>query len=120
MLKRSFFLFFLTVLTCAAAPMTRAETPVVACGTPAPADLNTDPGGTYCDIYTRQLAYIEEDRKFREQLKERQKNFVAPGIKAANQYKEDLKAYYESYESEKPQDFGDLTANEPYGPGLNP
>lgn len=90
-----------------------AEGKIVTCGTPAPADLETDPGIDVCDIYTRQLAYKAERDAFHEQMKERQENFAAPSIEAYQNYRESLdKMYYPDEDAQSDEAVEDEIGNE--------
>ena len=115
MIKRSIFAFSLLVLTCAVLSSARAETPIVTCGVPDEAVLNTDPGGEFCDSYSRQLAYAAEAKKFSALLKERQKNFAQPGFKAVNKYRADMRAYH-GYDEEESKDSASAEAFGPTEP----
>ncbi len=121
MFKKSLFALFLVFLTCAAIETAQADTPVVSCGVPDAAALETDPGGTFCDFYSRQLAYAPEAKKFRVLLKERQKNFGAINVKVERQYRKDMRAYhgYEEEPEEQPADESAESA-EAFGPAINP
>lgn len=69
-----------------------ADGKVVECGKAVSGDIPTDPGIDFCDIFSRQLEYSESRRKFSAQLRERQKNFIAPRIEAARNYENNLHA----------------------------
>lgn len=123
MLKCSLFalLMLFSVLPGAAL----AETVVKTCGVPQTGQAETDPGGTYCNIHDRRLAYARENVKFRNDLEQRRKNFVAPQQEALGQYQDAVKSYYDSNESEQsgsPAHAEDETAGPPVpdAAGLNP
>jgi hypothetical protein len=67
-----------------------AEGKVVECGMPVTGDIDTDPAVDFCDIYTRQLDFAADRKKFSEQLRERQKNFAAPSIEAGRTYNKNM------------------------------
>lgn len=81
-MKSFFFILPLTLIVLMPF-MARAEVEMRECGAPPPAEMETNPGGHYCNPYNRRSAYKAEDDKFRKLLKERQKNFAAPSNKAA-------------------------------------
>ncbi|MGQ0526829.1 MAG: hypothetical protein ACT4OY_02175 [Alphaproteobacteria bacterium] len=59
---------------------------VVQCGTPAPANLETEVPQDYCDIYSRQLNYREDTLEFHDQIEERRRNFAGPMNEARHNY----------------------------------
>lgn len=77
-------LFLLMLMFSAGAAM--AQGTVVDAGPVSTYNLNTDDVSNFPDIYTRQLAYVEERKKLRAQLEERQKNFNAPREEAHRNY----------------------------------
>ncbi|MCD8497618.1 MAG: hypothetical protein LRZ85_05760 [Alphaproteobacteria bacterium] len=52
----------------------------------------------YCDYYTRRFQYIEEQKRFRQQLDERRANYVRYREAAVNNYKDELELYYDMME----------------------
>lgn len=72
-----------------------AQNEIVHCSDPVVSTVTTDPGFKFCNIYDRQLAYKENRSDFYKQLKERQKNFAAPGLEAQNQYLKDVETMHE-------------------------
>ncbi|MCF8495797.1 MAG: hypothetical protein K9G62_03920 [Alphaproteobacteria bacterium] len=60
------------------------------CGQALGADLETDPGFSYCDIYQRQIEYQEGRTEFVEKLDHRRANYIAPRQQALNAYQEAL------------------------------
>src|SRR5689334_19398635 len=121
MLQKSLFALFMVLLACAASPAVAAEAEITECGVPSQAQLNTD-AMAYCDIHGRRLAYSDEDKKFRDLIEQRRKNYAAPGIKAINQHKDDLKARYDAHTPASAA--GPAAESEQAGPavpnGLNP
>jgi hypothetical protein len=122
MLKPSFFAIFLLSLVMFTVHTASAAAEIHECGKPQPAELKTE-AEPYCNIYGRQLAYGEEDKKFRDLLLERQKNFGEPGNQAAAQYREDVRALYgfpkqDSAKSDNKGPDSDDTG-EAYGPTVN-
>jgi hypothetical protein len=115
------FLVFAILAVCMAIPAAHAETDTIyACGQALSAEkdnFQTDPGekANFCDIYTRQLAYAEEKRKFREKLIERQKNFVEPRTQAWAQYEKNLDTRWKTNNSAY-QERMKRVASEPAGP----
>ena len=75
--------------------MASAQNEVVHCSDPIVSTVTTDPGFKFCNIYDRQLAYKENRDDFYKQLKDRQKNFAAPGLEAQNQYRKDVETMHE-------------------------
>jgi hypothetical protein len=122
MFKIPVFTTFLLFVTVFAVSAIAAEIPVQECGKPDPAQLNTDPGGVYCNIYSRQLNYAEEDAKFRKLLQERQKNFGAPSLKAVRQYRKDIKTLHGFDDTEQSDPGSDAKSGETeaFGPAINP
>ena len=122
MLKTSTFALALLVLTVL--PATAAEPVVTECGVPPPAQLDTG-SIPYCNIHDRRFGYKDEADKFRKLLDERRANYIAPGQKAMNQFKDDLKARHDAYEPPKPAGEPAKSADELAGPpipsdGFNP
>ena len=99
-----------------------AEIPIQECGKPPAAELKTDPGGVYCNIYSRQLAYADEAVKFRKLMIERQKNFAAPSLKASQQYREDVRTRHGFPKHKTSNDDAEpgFPESEAFGPELNP
>ncbi|MCE7887492.1 MAG: hypothetical protein DYH13_08360 [Alphaproteobacteria bacterium PRO2] len=82
----------------------------------------TEPGvGEYYDIYSRRIAYMQENVKFRRDLETRRKNFTAMREEVIQRYENNLKASHGNYEQEQPG-----SEHETAGPpapdaaGLNP
>ncbi|MCC6598701.1 MAG: hypothetical protein IT559_07925 [Alphaproteobacteria bacterium] len=80
-----------------------AEGGGASCSSVDPASLGDDPGHVYCDIYQRQLSYGEEDEKFKQMLKARQKNYQAPRQEALNAYARDVQALHKKREEQSRQ-----------------
>lgn len=119
MLKFSF--FALLMLFCAFSGAASADTTVKTCSVPQEGQAETDPGGTYCDIHNRRVAYVQENVKFRNDLEERRKNFTAPQQQALGQYQNSVKTYYDSHEPEQPEsEYETAGPPAPDGTGLNP
>lgn len=99
---RFFVLAFLGLAFLITAPPARAEdNTIYQCGEALKAEgsgFNTDPGerANFCDIYSRQLAYGEEKKKFREMLIERQEKFVVPRKQAYANYEKNLDARWKA------------------------
>ncbi len=96
-MKALFALFILII----AIPATAHAGQILQCGAPVSVTINTDPNVQFCDIYTRQLKYRDSLISLQEQLQERAKNYVAPGIEARKNYREALAALHESYGEEE-------------------
>lgn len=65
----------------------------VACGVPDPAVLDTEIPD-YCNFHDRRFAYRDEDKKFKNLIEERRKNYNAPREQALKAYKADLEKRY--------------------------
>lgn len=52
------------------------------------------------DIYTRQLQYAKEARKFRDQIQRRSVNYSKPSAQLWAKYKQDLAAYHDTITEE--------------------
>lgn len=84
------------IILTASAGVARAAGNVVDAGPASTYDLDTENVPDFPDIYTRQLAYGEESKKLREQLKERQRNFIAPRSEAYKNYQNNRTAMWGS------------------------
>ena len=119
MLKYSFcaILMLFSILPGAAI----AETQLRTCARPQAGQAETDPGGYYCNIHDRRLAYGRENAKFRNDMEQRRKNFGAPRQEALRQYQDSVKSHYDRNEPEQPGS-GYETAGPPApaGSGFNP
>ena len=84
-----FLVFFVAVLLVSS-PVFAAEGRVVQCGVPEKPILETDPALDFCDIYTRQIAYVEQQQDFRSLIEERRDNYVAPRNEAYEAYRKKM------------------------------
>ncbi len=103
---KALFALFILIL---AIPTTAHAGQILQCGAPVSVTINTDPNVQFCDIYTRQLKYRDSLISLQEQLQERAKNYVAPGIEARNNYREALAALHESYSEKEEEEAGAQT-----------
>jgi hypothetical protein len=69
-----------------------AQGMVAECGAPRTEHADTENVADYCDIHSRRLAYEEDQKKFHDELRTRQKNFTAPRTEAYNNYLKNLDA----------------------------
>ena len=75
---------------------TNAKAEVVSAGEPIFVRVESFPDYIYPDIYQRQLAYRDTFLALQDDLRARQKAFIAPSLEAQEQYKENLQAIHES------------------------
>jgi hypothetical protein len=85
-------LLFTALLALLSLPALAQEGIVTGCGAPATYDLETENVPNFCDYHSRRFTYAEQQQKFREQLQERQKNFIAPRQEALKNYNDNLEA----------------------------
>lgn len=117
MLKMPVFTVFMVLMAFAVTNSASAEISVQACGKPAEAKLNPNPDGVYCNIHNRRFDYTEENVKFRKLMEERRKNYLAPGLQATQQYKNELKARHGSIQTG--QSGTETSESEAFGPAIN-
>lgn len=85
-----FLLIFFAVF-CLASPAFAAKGKPVQCGVPEKSVLQTDPGENFCDIYSRQIAYFEQQQDFRALIEQRRENYVAPRNEAYEAYRKKMR-----------------------------
>lgn len=107
---------FMVLMAFATINGASAEISMQVCGKPADAKLNPNPDGVYCNIHSRRFDYTEEDVKFRKLMEERRKNYLAPGLQATQQYKNELKARHGSIQTGQS---GIEPESEAFGPTIN-
>ncbi len=72
-------------------PAFAAQGRPVQCGVPEKPVLETDPGEDFCDIYSRQIAYVEQQQDFRSLIEQRRENYVAPRNQAYEAYRKKMR-----------------------------
>ena len=86
------FLTLIAVLLVLASPaFAGSKGQVVQCGIPEKPVLETDPALDFCDIYSRQLAYVEQQQEFRSLIEQRRANYVQPRNQAYSAYQKKLR-----------------------------
>lgn len=72
--------------------------------------VSTEVSQEYYDMYSRQIAYRQNAKNFREMLEERQKSFVAPQVAAVEGYRHNVEKVY-SAEAAAIAGGGDMTSD---------
>ncbi len=86
------FTIFIAGLACAAPK--QAQAGIVSAGEPPFIRVDSMPDFVYPDIYQRQLAYRETLLMLQDDMKARQKAFIAPSLEAQRMYEQDLEALH--------------------------
>ena len=99
MVRIFLFTFFLSILTLATTTDVRAEADIISAGEPPEVRVETDPYYRYPDIYARQLKYRETHKQLMQDIRDRQKAYVAPHLEVKKKHKADIKALHKSIKS---------------------
>ena len=92
---KRFLLLISTILLSTSFSLT-AQAELTHAGTPDELHVETNPGFEFPDIYQRQLEYREKRLLLIEDMKERQKHFIAPSLEAQALYQKDVQALHKS------------------------
>ena len=65
-----------------------------ACAAPLKTEIPAESNVSFCDVYSRQIAYRDNRLAYRAQIEERRKDFIRPSLQAKRKYDKDLQAMY--------------------------